>query len=304
MLKQRVFLDLQTFDPWKVQPVTHDLCEHPLFQLAELKLLGQRLEAADQVRSHSSLAKADTSFEKAPELHPTRKKANEMLADVEKAEAWMSLLNVQTDRVYRTLVDEVLDGVKSLIESKDPGMCYRGGWIFVSSPNAVTPYHMDMEHNFILQIRGKKRVYVWDPLDRSVVSERGQELFLTRHSRELVKFSEELRAKAMVFDLEPGQGAYMPSTSPHMVENGDNASVTMSFTYYTAATRRKNLVYRGKSHLRRLGIDTRPFGQSKAQDELLYLMMTGYTETKDLALKLLGKSPQPMSAPYAFHLSA
>ena len=30
------------------------------------------------------------------------------------------------------------------------------GFIFVSSPNSVTPYHFDPEHNILLQIRGSK----------------------------------------------------------------------------------------------------------------------------------------------------
>ena len=63
-------------------------------------------------------------------------------------------------------------------------MCHRAGWIFVTSPGAVTPFHMDDEHNFILQIAGRKRLYVWDPQDRSVVSDLGQELFHARHSRD------------------------------------------------------------------------------------------------------------------------
>ena len=32
----------------------------------------------------------------------------------------------------------------------------REAFIFISSPNTVTPYHMDPEYNFLLQIRGTK----------------------------------------------------------------------------------------------------------------------------------------------------
>ena len=149
----------------------------------------------------------------------------------------MSLLNVQADPIYRRLIDEILDEVRPIVERRDPGMCYRAGWIFVSSPGAVTPFHMDHEHNFILQIRGTKRLYTWDPFDREVVSERAQELFHDTHSRELVTWSEDFRARARVLDLEPGLGGYMPSTAPHMVENGPEPSITISFTYYTDATR-------------------------------------------------------------------
>jgi hypothetical protein len=295
-------LDLATFDPWRVQPVTHKLADHPLLQMPSVLSLGKRLESLGRVRTHSDKATADTSFNAAPKAHPNPKSVVQSLEDIEHANAWMSLLNVQTDPTYRELVDLVLDDVKPVFDVKDPGMCYRGGWIFVTSPKAVTPFHMDLEHNFILQMRGRKRVYVWDPFDRSIVSERGQELFHSYHSRELVTFKEEHRAKAMVFDLEPGQGAFMPSTAPHMVENGDNASVTMSFTFYTDSTRRRSLVYRGKNHLRRLGMKPVPVGQSSGRDELLHRAMVGYVGAKDFVRSRLGQPVQPSDSPYAFHL--
>lgn len=297
-----IHLDSLGFDPWRVSPVTHSLVDHPLLQRSSLVRLAKRLEERGRVRSHSDKATAATSFNTAPEDHPTQNSVAKAIEDVESAHAWMSLLNVQTDPEYRTLVDEVLDDVKPVLDVKDPGMCYRGGWIFVTSPNAVTPFHMDLEHNFIMQIAGKKRLYVWDPWDRSVVPERGQELFHAYHSRELVKFDDSLRKKAMVFDLEPGQGAFMPSTAPHMVENGDNASITISFTFYTNSTRRRTLVYRGKTHLRRLGLEPRPFGRSELRDDLLHRAMSAYSGAKEFVLAKLGKEVHPSDAPYAFHL--
>ena len=172
-----------TFDPWKIQAVTHALIDHPLLQIDALVELGKRQQERKLVRTHTAAATAGTSFADAPLLHPNDKGAAATLGDIEKAGAWMSLLNVQADPVYRRLIDDVLDEVKPIVSHRDPGMCYRAGWIFVSSPGAVTPFHMDHEHNFILQIRGAKRLYTWDPFDRVVVSERAQELFHDRHSR-------------------------------------------------------------------------------------------------------------------------
>jgi hypothetical protein len=297
-------LDPATFDPWRVSAVTHRLSDHPLLQLPSVIELGKRLEARGRVRTHSDTATAATSFNNAPEAHPNPKSVVQSLENIESANAWMSLLNVQTDPIYRELVDQVLDDVKPTIDLRDKGMCYRGGWIFVTSPNAVTPYHMDHEHNFILQIRGRKKLYVWDPDDRSIVSERGQELFHSYHSRELVKFREELREKAHVFELEPGQGGFLPSTSPHMVENGDNASITASFTFYTDSTRRRSLIYRGKNHLRRLGLNPTPVGQSSSRDELVHQFMRTYSTTKERVLSRLGREVHPNDAPYAFHLAS
>jgi len=155
----RIHVAPASFEPWKIQALTHALSDHPLLQIDALVELGRRQQQRKLVRTHSNAATAGTSFADAPSLHPNAQDAVTTLADIERAGAWMSLLNVQADPIYRRLIDEVLDEVKPIVERRDPGMCYRAGWIFVSSPNTVTPFHMDHEHNFILQIRGTKRLY-------------------------------------------------------------------------------------------------------------------------------------------------
>lgn len=295
-------IDGESFDPWSIQAVEHSLMSHPLLQLDSIMALGQRLEAAGRVRTHSGEAQAGTPFNTAPSLHPNRKGAAATLGDIANANAWLSLLFINTDPLYRTLVAEVLDEVRALVEPKDPGMSYRSGYIFVTSPRAVTPFHLDSEHNFILQVVGRKRVYVWDPLDRSVVAERALELFLARRSRELVCWSEELRSKAVVFDLEPGQGGYMPSTSPHMVENGDGPSVTVSFTYFTKATRRRSMLYRANHQLRRAGLSPRPVGESALRDAVVHPLMAAYSGSKDLFDRLRGRPVPAPAAPFAIPL--
>jgi hypothetical protein len=299
MSAPRIRLDPATFEPWKVQGVAHALSEHPLLQIGALVELGKRQQARNLVRTHSADATAGTSFAEAPNLHPNTQGAVATLAEIEKARAWMSLLNVQADPIYRTLIDEILGEVRPIVEGRDPGMCYRAGWIFVSSPNAVTPFHMDREHNFILQIRGRKRLYTWDPFDREVVSERAQELFHDQHSRALVTWSEAHRARARVFELEPGLGGYMPSTTPHMVENRDGPSITISVTYYTDATRRRELLYRGNARLRRLGLEPHPVGASPGRDRVKHAVLTGYTSAKNLVRRALGRGIRENDQPYA-----
>ncbi|HEX3759258.1 MAG TPA: cupin-like domain-containing protein [Kofleriaceae bacterium] len=295
----RIQLDPGSFEPWQIQAVRHALSEHPLLQIDALVELGRRQQQRKLVRTHSSAATAGTSFADAPSLHPNRNDAATTLADIERAGAWMSLLNVQADPIYRRLVDEVLDEVRPIVERRDPGMCYRAGWIFVSSPRTVTPFHMDHEHNFILQIRGTKRLYTWDPFDREVVSERAQELFHDQHSRELVVWSEAWRARARVFELEPGLGGYMPSTTPHLVENGDGPSITMSFTYYTDATRQRELLYRGNAQLRRLGLEPRPVGASPGRDRVKHAVIAGYTTARNAVRRALGRGVRDTGVAYA-----
>lgn len=288
-----------SFDPWKIQALTHDLSDHPLLQIDALVELGKRQQARRLVRTHSADATAGTSFADAPNLHPNAKTAEQTLAGIADAKAWMSLLNVQADPIYRKLVDEVLDDVKPIVDGRDPGMCYRAGWIFVSSPGAITPFHIDHEHNFIMQIRGTKRLYTWDHRDRIAVPERGQELFHDQHSRDGVVWTEALRARARVFELEPGLGGYMPSTTPHMVENGPGPSITISFTYYTDATRQRELLYRGNARLRRLGLAPKPVGESPRRDAMKHVVLDGYTRARATLRKVLGKGVRENDQPYA-----
>lgn len=292
-------VDWSTFDPWRVQLVRHRVMEHPLLQWDALMALGQRLEPRGQFRTHTTEATAGTSFNDAPRVCRSRKSATEVIANLTDAKAWMSLLNVQTDPVYRTLVDEILGSLQPRIEAVDPGMSYRAGWIFLASPNAVTPFHFDAEHNFILQLQGHKTLYVWDPQDLEAASEHARDLFHSRHDRSLLVWRDELRARAHKFRVEPGMGAYMPSTSPHLVENDDNPSLTISFTYYTDATRRNRALHSAHMGLRRLGITPPAVGVNRPLDATA---LTAYRWARGLRSVLHHGSAAPDVAPYASHV--
>ena len=295
-----VTFDTDAFAPLRIMAVEHRLIDHPLLQLSKLFELGKRLDAKGSVRSHNDQASPATSFTHAPETHKAKLSAEETIRRIEEAQAWLALHNIQQDDEYRTLVDEVLDSVRPRVEAKDPGMCYRAGWIFITSPNAITPYHMDHEHNFILQIHGKKTLHVWDPLDRAVVSERSLELFHAKRSRELVTYRDEYLAKARVFQLEPGLGGYMPLTSPHWVKNGDNVSVTVSFTYYTNLTRQRETLYRGNHTLRALGLTPAPVGdQLSVRESAKHLAFRSYAGARGFARRLRGQPHYDNAVRYA-----
>jgi hypothetical protein len=267
-MKRGIEFDEGTFQAQRVMAVRHNWMDHPLLQLDKLTALAKRLAERGAIRTHNAAADFSTSFVNAPQTHPTKMTPVETIQRIEEAQAWMALHNIQLDPEYRALVDEILDEVMPRVEKTDPGMHGRAGWIFVTSPNAVTPYHMDHENNFILQCLGKKRVYVWEPLDREVVTERSLELFHTKHSRDLVVFRDDLLQRAHSYDFVPGMGAYMPSTAPHLVKNGDGVSVTISVTYYTRAIRETKLLYKGNYKLRELGLSPHPIGEATLAGKL------------------------------------
>lgn len=295
-------VDWSTFNPCRVQgPLHHRVMEHPLLQWDALMELGKRLEPLGQFRTHTNQATAGTSFNDAPRLYRNRNSATDVIANLADAKAWMSLLNVQTDAVYRALVDEILGSVQPGVEAVDPGMSYRAGWIFLASPKAVTPFHFDAEHNFILQLQGHKTLYVWDPQDLEAASEHARDLFHSRHDRSLLVWRDALRERARKFRLEPGIGAYMPSTSPHMVENDDNPSLTISFTYYTDSTRRDRALHSAHMGLRRLGVTPPAVGVNRPLDATA---LTAYRWARGVRSLLRGGGGNKTGSdavPYASH---
>jgi hypothetical protein len=291
-------VDWSTFDPWRVHQVRHRLANHPLLELDRLVELGKRLEASGRVRSHSNDAAAGTPFNEAPKLHPNARSAEETLRAFAEAKAFTSLLNVQTDPEYRALIDAVLDPLKPQIDRVDPGMSFRAGWIFVTSPHTTTPFHIDKEHNFLLQIRGRKTVYVWEPDDEVVVSERARDRFHALHDRDLIVWKEEFRERAHKLVLEPGQGAYMPSTAPHLVETMDEPTITMSFTYYTDSTRRDSLLHRTHERLRGLGIEPPKVGHRPILDGVTHAGASALVRAKEAMRALRGRPVGSDRVPY------
>lgn len=112
-------------------------------------------------------------------------------------------------------------------------------------------------------------------------------------------WSEAWRKRARVFDLEPGLGGYMPSTSPHMVENGDSPSITISFTYYTDSTRQRELLYRGNAGLRRLGIEPTPISAAPSRDRVKHAVLSSYTTARNLVRRALRQGVRENDQPYA-----
>ncbi len=243
--------------------IGHRLCDHPLFTLPSLIELSKRLAPKDIEYNAGNIPIS---------LDPTRTPTNglsveETIRRIEECQSWMVLKYVENDPVYRDLLHRTLAEVRPHSEPIVPGMMQAQGFIFVTSPNSVTPYHMDPEHNFLLQVRGRKRVYQFDARDRSLLSEEELERFYDGAHRNL-KFVEANRSKAYVFDFEPGQGLHFPVTNPHWVENGPNVSVSFSITFRTPDLEKRAMAYNVNSALRRRGWKPTPVGVSPWRDTL------------------------------------
>lgn len=244
-------------------PIAHALADHPLLQLPQLIELSTRLPI-ESVEYNSG----DLPINQDPATTPrTGFTIEQTLRDIERAGSWMALKNVEQDPAYRQLLDACLDEFGSA--GVAPGMTARKGFIFVSSPGAVTPYHVDFEHNFLLQIRGRKQITVFDDQDRALFSEVERERAVGGGPRNLV-YSEEFSSRSRTFDLEPGVGLHVPLTAPHWVKVGSETSVSFSTTFQSTGSDRIASAHRFNARLRSMGIEPRRVGTSYALDTAKY----------------------------------
>jgi hypothetical protein len=85
-----------------------------------------------------------------------------------------------------------------------------------------------------------------------------------------------------------------------MVENGSEPSITMSFTYYTDATRRDSLLHRTHYRMRQWGIAPPAVGRHPWLDALMHSPIRGVADARMLARKLLGRAVRSDRAAYAY----
>jgi hypothetical protein len=242
--------------------IRHHLADHPLFSLPRLIELSRCLPA-DCVRSNAGNLPVNTQLYGGPS---TGLSVEEMLRRIEECNAWLVLKFVEQDAEYGKLLNGCLDEIQALSDPVDPGMYSRAGFIFVSSPLSVTPYHLDPEYNFLLQVRGAKTVNMFDVEDRSIMSDQDLESYFTNTAKYNLSFKDEYQPKARVFELKPGLGLHFPVTAPHWVKNGDEVSVSFSITFRTPRADQRERIYDFNGRLRRMGLKPTPYGQSAGRD--------------------------------------
>lgn len=246
--------------------VGHRLGDHPLFTLPRLIELAGRLPL-ENVKYTSGEVAVTQGLYKGPQNGLS---VEETIRQIEDCRSWMVLKFVEDDPEYRELLHQCLAEIGEHSEPLYPGMQRRAGFIFVSSPGSVTPFHIDPEFNFLLQVRGTKKIHIWGEDDREVLDERDLEQHYVQGGGFHLPFKDEFNTKAQTFDLEPGEGLHFPVNAPHWVQNGDAVSISFSITFHTPWSERREVVHSVNGRLRRLKLRPAPFGHSALGDSLKY----------------------------------
>lgn len=252
-------------DAYPERPVriAHGLADHPLLQLPAIVELAARMRPESVEHN-----RADLPVGVAPADVP----ANGLdvaatLAGIETNRSWMVLKFIEQDPAYAALLDEVLAPVAAVVAPATGAMLQREGFLFVSSPGAVTPFHMDPEHNILAQLRGTKTFHVWPAGDHSVAPLGEHERFHGGGHRNL-PWRDEFESGGTAVELAAGQAIHVPVKAPHYVRNGPETSISLSVTWRSEWSFREEYAHGCNGLLRRIGLNPRPPRRYPADNRL------------------------------------
>lgn len=220
-------LKLKSVYPQSPVQLPHRLSGNPLLSLESLVRLASSLPAQSVEYNLGNLP-----IGIAPENIPDSElSVVDTIRSIEENGSWMVLKRIEQRPDYKKLLMNTLAEIESLVSAKTGAMLGCEGFIFISSPGAVTPFHFDPEHNILLQVRGEKVMTVFPANDEALIAPEAHEAFhMGEHHRNQI-WRDEFVSKGTAITLKQGEAIHMPVKAPHWVQNGQQVSISLSITW-------------------------------------------------------------------------
>jgi len=272
----------------------HGLGGHPLFELPSLVDLCQRMPNHQDNYWSNGKVEVNNRWDVGTD---GRSSLRDTILNIEHNDSMVILKHTEQDSVFGPVLQDFLTKlVRFSGERMRTDVTVGEALILISSPNRITPYHMDGEANFLVQVVGDKTFYVFPNDDRSLVTYEDLERYYVKDSNSAI-FKGDRQTDAIRYDLRAGYGVHVPVTAPHWVQNLDNVSVAISFTYELRSIDRLAKIYRLNNQLRRFGIRPTPPGVSAWRDHLKAATATKLAALRAAAKRTSSLRPYPVWTP-------
>ncbi|MEO9601410.1 transcriptional regulator [Parasphingorhabdus sp.] len=219
----------QNFDscyPEQARLLDHAMASHELLTLDALAQLGEALPAKSVEYNPGNLP-VGIKPEDVPDNGMT---IGDTIRMIDQSSSWAVLKNIEQMPEYEALLLSLLAEIRPILEAKTGKMLMPQGFIFVSSPDAVTPYHFDPEHNILLQLRGEKWMTTFPAGETRFAADEIHEGYHLGGPRNLV-WQDDFAADGTRHHLTPGKAIFVPVMAPHHVKNGPEPSISLSITW-------------------------------------------------------------------------
>ncbi|MEB3415597.1 cupin-like domain-containing protein [Alteriqipengyuania sp. WL0013] len=228
--------------------LSHGLRDHPLLALDALA------ELAGQIPARSiEYNRGDLPIGVDGKPGATGLSIAETIRTIHDAGSWAVLKNVEQVPEYAALLHDLLGELRPAIEARTGAMLTPQAFVFISSPNAVTPYHFDPEHNILLQLEGTKAMTQFPAGDTGFAPDTVHEAYHTGGPRELT-WSDDMLPHGTEFALSPGDALFVPVMAPHFVRNGPASSISLSITWRSEWSYAESEARAFNAVLRRIGL--------------------------------------------------
>lgn len=203
----------------------HNLGDNPLLTLESLAQL-----AGDLPAQSIEFNQGDLPIGVDGKPDPTGRTIEDTILHIATSNSWAVLKNIEQSPRYDALLMALLGEIQAEIEAKTGAMLRPQGFIFISSPNAVTPYHFDPEHNILLQLKGSKVMTQFPAGDARFAPDSIHESYHSGGAREL-SWDDDFAAFGTEFAIAAGEALFVPVMAPHFVRNGPESSLSLSITW-------------------------------------------------------------------------
>jgi len=222
----------------EIQPVEHNLGDHPLFSDEAL---------AELIEGNRHAIREISTMDPEREDHRSWKRGShegmngrELIEAVRDGLLWVNIGNAgDYDPRYQAFIDQLLDTLQAQV----PGLktFNRHIGVLVSSPGARVFYHCDVPGQGLLHVRGEKTIWIYPDGDPFLPQE-ALERVVTGLTAEEIDYNPSFERHATRLHLTPGMGALWPLNWPHRVVNGNSLNVSVTIEYWTDEIRRHALV--------------------------------------------------------------
>lgn len=250
---------------------THKLLGHPALSLENLARVLPAL-SSERVAYSKGLLHVDDDFEGTFKGRSNDRGIEEIIENIRVSNAYIMVNRPEVDPSFAPLHRQLVEDVETLMrrlgvgdKAIDPKL-----FLFIASPNSVTPFHIDRYSTFLMQFRGSKQVSVFPQWDERAVSSAHREAYVS-YSGTKLPWNEEIDALGTVFEFAPGETLHIPFIAGHHVRNGgDDVSISMSIIFNTEQSMawRKALCFNHSARrlLAPLSLTPAPIGAQSLRD--------------------------------------
>jgi hypothetical protein len=259
---------------------SHDLKASDLFCMSSFKDLAARMPREQDKYWQNGRIAVDDNWETAKS---ERRSLADTLETLESNNSLVILKHIEQDPVYAPVLKELFREIFDLTGPRMRHETIMGrATLLLTSPKRVTAYHMDADCNYLFQVSGEKKIYVFDQTDPTVVPPSKVAEFHAGN-KSCLKMNESLSSKGHEYDLRPGVAVHVPVYAPHWVQNDDNVSISLSINFELKPTLQHARILWANRWLGKLGLSANEPGASPWADGI---KLTGATMAMGLRDRL------------------